>query len=73
MYSPTKVGKRLRELREKKGKTQNDVAEALGVTRSAIGAYENGIRTPNPDMMIRLAQYFGKSISYIFFDRNPTK
>lgn len=37
---------RRRELREKAGLPQQNVADIIGVTRSAISQYESGIREP---------------------------
>ena len=38
--------KALRSLRLSRGKTQNDVAEAAGISRAMVSAYENGRKLP---------------------------
>ncbi|MBI1888551.1 MAG: helix-turn-helix transcriptional regulator [Candidatus Spechtbacteria bacterium] len=40
-------GKKLREVRLKKGKSQDDVAKVLGVHRSYISGLERGKRNPS--------------------------
>ena len=42
---------RLRELRRKNGYTQSGLAKALGVSQSAVGNWEAGIRRPNIDTL----------------------
>lgn len=59
------IGKELRRLRGKR--TQNEVADAVGVTTMAISQYEQGERIPRDEIKIRLAKYFNKSVDSIFF------
>ena len=60
-----KIGMRLKELRGKK--TLATVAEDLGVTSMAISLWERGERIPNDEMKVRIAQYYGRSVAFIFF------
>ena len=62
-----KVGEKLRELRRAKGKTQAEVAEAIGVCTSAYAMYERGERIPRDKAKVSLARYYGKSVNAIFF------
>lgn len=48
-------------------KTQSEVAQAIGVTRAAYSLYEKGKRTPRDTVKVKLAQYYGRSVKYIFF------
>ena len=41
------IGKRLKELRIQKGLSQQDLGDAIGVTKVSICGYENGTRLPN--------------------------
>ena len=59
---------RLAEMRERKGWSQAELAEALGVTQSAVGNWESGIRTPRPQTLRRMAALFGVTIDYILGD-----
>lgn len=38
-----KIGQNIKELRKKKGLTQSDLAEMLGVNKSAVQRYESGV------------------------------
>lgn len=55
----------LKILRKRKGTTQKDVAEFIGVTTSAYGQYEVGTRSPSLDILSKLSDYFGVSIDTI--------
>lgn len=44
------------QLREKKGLTQANIAEELGVTPAAVSKWENGSSKPRVDVLFRLAQ-----------------
>jgi transcriptional regulator with XRE-family HTH domain len=59
---------RLAEMRERKGWSQAELAEALGVTQSAVGNWESGIRLPRPRTLQRLASLFGVTIDYLLTD-----
>lgn len=61
---------RLKELRKKKGFTQQDVAEALNVERATYAQYELGKRSPNNDMLIKLAKFYGVTVDYILKNEN---
>jgi transcriptional regulator with XRE-family HTH domain len=63
----TSVGNKLRELRG--AKSQTEVAKDLNISDSAVSSYENGERMPRPDMMRRIADYYGKTVQEIFFDQ----
>lgn len=57
--------KRLRRLREEKGMEQQEVADKLGISRSAIGMYERGKREPNDEIKKRIADFFNCSVDYL--------
>lgn len=59
------IGERLVALRG--SRTQEEVANALGVSVSAIGMYERGERIPRDEIKIKIAKYYKKSIQSIFF------
>ena len=56
---------RLRELREKSGKTMKDVAEGMGFPYTTYVNYEKGVRDPNTDALKIMAKYFGVTINYL--------
>lgn len=55
----------LREIRRKKGFSQLKVAMDLNISREALSYYENGRRSPDIQMLLRLSEYFGVSIDYL--------
>lgn len=57
--------KRLREVRSSTGMSQNQVAEALGVSRSAYAYYETGATRPDLETLIRIARVFGVTTDYL--------
>lgn len=59
------LGKKLKELREKKGKTQLDISKFLGVTYQTIYKYEKDIAVPPADAIVKLAEYFNVSTDYL--------
>lgn len=59
------LGSRLKELRLKKDKLQKDVASYLNISDVAYGYYEKGERQPNPEMLLKLAEYFGVTTDYL--------
>ena len=56
---------RLKELRQEKGDTQEDVAKAMGVTRRGYQKWENGESQIKPEKAQQLADYFGVSVGYL--------
>lgn len=62
------VGKRLKSMRAESGKTTEEVAWDNGISCSALNMYENGNRIPRDEIKERLAHYYGRSVSSIFFD-----
>lgn len=56
---------RLKELRQKKGDTQEVVAKAMGVTRRGYQKWENGESQIKTDKAQQLADYFEVSVGYL--------
>lgn len=59
----------LREIRRKRGYSQLKVAMDLSISREALSYYENGRRSPDLQMLIRLSDYFDVSIDYLIRGR----
>jgi len=66
---------KLRELRENKKVTQNEVAIYLNISRSAYSQYESGKRQMNYETLLLLADFFNVSIDYLLgrYETNPIK
>ena len=56
---------RIRELREKNGITQHELAQRLGMLQPQYFRYEQGTRDVPSEMLIRLADIYGVSIDYL--------
>ena len=56
---------KIRELRKRKGWTQEEFGDMLGINKVTVSGYENGKRQPTPDMLSKMADLFGVSIDVI--------
>ena len=56
---------RLKELRQKTGVKQKELADLLNVSIRAIGYYETGEREPNIQGLVSLAIFFNVSLDYL--------
>ena len=64
-YDQEGMAARLRELRQKRGLQQKDLAKEIGVSYAAISGYECGLRQPHLSSIIMLADYFGVTVEYL--------
>ena len=53
-----KIAEKLAELRNAKGVTQDDVAQAIGVSNKTVSKWENGTSMPDLPMLVMLAEYY---------------
>lgn len=58
-------GKRLRQLREEKKLKQEELANILSISASAIGMYERNLREPDDELKLKISKYFNCSIDYL--------
>ena len=56
------LAEHLRRFREELGINKRQMAERLGIPYTTYNNYETGIRTPDIQMLIRFADYFGVSL-----------
>ena len=61
---------RIRELRQRNGWTQSDLAERMNTKRQAIGHYETGERGIDVATILRLCEIFGCTADYLL-GRSP--
>ena len=59
---PTGVGPRVREQREKRGWSQDDLAKKLFIARNTLGMKESGQRAFTPEELIQLSDIFGITV-----------
>ena len=64
---------RLEELRKQRGVRQEDLAQALGVSRQTVISLEKGKYNPSLSLAFRLARYFAMPIEEIFDDSDEQK
>lgn len=57
---------RIKELRKSKGYRQEDLAEALNVSRQTIIAIENNKYNPTLELAMKLARYLNTTIEELF-------
>lgn len=62
------IGKRIKEARERLGMTQNELAEIVGVTGSAITNYEKETSHPKEPIMYKLFDALHVDANYLFQD-----
>ncbi|MFR1984299.1 MAG: helix-turn-helix domain-containing protein [Christensenellaceae bacterium] len=56
---------RLKELREERHLTQNDIAKEIKTSQTNIGRWEKELNEPAASFLIRLADFFQCSIDYL--------
>jgi transcriptional regulator with XRE-family HTH domain len=62
--------KNLRILRNKKGISQLQLAEIIGVSQQSINKYENHNVEPDIDTLMKLSDYFSTSIDFLVGHKN---
>lgn len=69
-----KIGGFLRELRNEKNLTQEQLSEILGVTNRSVSRWETGATMPDFDLLIQLSEYFGVGVGELLDgERAPEK
>ena len=59
------IGNILKQLRKSKGVSADEVSKVLGISRQGYTNYENEIREPNINNLIKLAEYFEVTVDYL--------
>ncbi|MBD1425698.1 helix-turn-helix transcriptional regulator [Sphingobacterium arenae] len=55
----------MRYLRGRKGRSQQQLADQLGITRTRYSKYEYGMAEPPIELLIKIARYYGVTIDDI--------
>lgn len=58
-------GDRLKLLRKKQGRNQEDVASGVGISRARYSHYENNHVEPDIELIRKLADYFNVKVDYL--------
>ena len=64
---------RLEEIRKAKGITQEELANALEVSRQTVGSLENGRYNPSIILAFKIARFFEISIEEVFIYEEDEK
>lgn len=59
------ISEMIKELRERAGYSQSQLAKKLDVTRSSVNAWEMGLSTPTTQYIVALTKLFHVSADYI--------
>jgi len=67
------VKNRLEEIRKQRGIKQEELANALEVSRQTIGSLENGRYNPSIILAFKIARYFDMGIEEVFIYEEEEK
>ncbi|MCX8075211.1 MAG: helix-turn-helix domain-containing protein [Clostridia bacterium] len=62
------VGKRIKQARHKKGYTQQELAELVGISSNFLGNIERGQKLPSIDTLIKISNELKITLDSIFTD-----
>ena len=63
-----KIGQKIRKVRQSMGLTQSQLGKAIGVTGSAVGYLEAGLRKISPDVLKKISDELNKPFRYFYED-----
>lgn len=66
------MGQRIAELRKKRGLTQEELAEQLGVSPQAVSKWENDLACPDIMTLPKLADFFNVTIDELLRGEEPS-
>ena len=67
------LSEKIKILRDKNGYTQSELAKKVGLTRSAVNAWEMSNAIPSTEIIIKLAKIFGVTTDYLLGVDNEEK
>lgn len=67
------IGNQIKSLRQKRGVTQDALAQHLGVTPQAVSKWERGVATPDISLIPDISAYFGVTIDELFAISDETR
>ena len=57
--NPKEIGAFLKQLRNEKGITQEQLAEILGVSGRTVSRWETGTNLPDLSILVQISEYYG--------------
>ncbi len=67
------IADRIQSLRKSKGMSQEELADAVGVSRQAVSKWESEQATPDIDKVLIMSEVFGVTTDYILKGIEPVK
>lgn len=67
------LGNKIKQLRQEKGWSQDELAFHAGIDGRQISRYENNKVTPSVDVVIKLARAFDVSVDHLLIDDVPRR
>lgn len=71
MYDIKKTGEIIKRLRTQRGKTQECIAEEMGINIKTYRAIEKGTRGGSVDTLCVIAKYHNVTLDYLVFEQVP--
>ena len=65
--------KRMKELRQKKGISMEELATALNVSKSRVNMWENNGSVPRSDVLVKIAEYYNVPTDYLLGNNNTSE
>lgn len=59
------LGQRLRQLRNERKMTQEELSEKFFINKSSISRYENNTQMPELELLLRISNFFDVSLDYL--------
>ncbi len=59
------IGKKITQLRTEMGYTQKQLAKLASITEASLSRYENGLREPKINTLVKLAKVLGCTVDYM--------
>ena len=69
MFDTYEVGKRMKDLREEIGMTQEKLSETLHISRNYLARIESGSRNPSIVIYVEAAEFFGVTLDYLLLGK----
>lgn len=63
----------LLELRRRKSLSQRQAAAELGISQALLSHYENGLREPKLDFLVKVCDYYDVSADYLLGRERPAQ
>lgn len=67
------LGSRIKQLRLSMGWTQSQLGEKISVTKASVSGYENDTRSPDKEILVKLAKIFNVTTDYLLGNNQTPK